>query len=118
MTTPDDDRPTTWAGNAPLDSRWWWSSVLPIGAGAAVIAFQVSAYTGEGGTWLNAVMIAVGAAVAAYGLAGLRKAYRDHRAAEAGPGGPGAPGGSGASGTGPGAAGTGEPGTGRTSTDG
>ncbi|MBX9245085.1 hypothetical protein ICW40_09735 [Actinotalea ferrariae] len=75
MTTPGDDE-RTWAGNQPLDQRWWWSPALMIVVGVVVIAFQVSAYTGDGGTWLNAVMIAVGAAVVVAGLFSLRKAHR------------------------------------------
>lgn len=80
MTTPGDDE-RTWAGNAPLDQRWWWSPALMIVVGVVVIAFQVSAYTGDGGIWLNAVMIAVGAAVVVAGLLSLRKAHRAKDAA-------------------------------------
>lgn len=80
MTTPDDDR-TTWTGRPALDTRWWWSPALMIVVGGVVIAYQVAAYVGDGGIWLNAVMIAVGAAVVIAGLVSLRRAYRAHEAA-------------------------------------
>lgn len=79
MTSPDDQQRTTWAGNAPLDSRWWWSPALMVVVGGVVIAYQVAAYTGEGGRWFNAVMIAIGAAVAVAGLVQLRRAHRAQR---------------------------------------
>lgn len=81
MTTPDDDQ-RTWAGNRPLTTRWWWSPALMIVVGGVVIGYQVSAYVGEGGIFLNGVMIAVGAAVVVAGLVSLRRAYAAHRAAE------------------------------------
>lgn len=70
--SPDDE---TTDGPPPLGERWWWSSTLKIVVGLVVIGYQVSAYASEdGGIWLNAVMIAVGAAVAAWGAVGLWRA--------------------------------------------
>lgn len=77
MTTPEpDEERTTWAGNAPLDTRWWWSPALMVVVGVVVIAYQVAAYRGEGGTWLNAAMILIGGGVAVTGLVSLLRAYR------------------------------------------
>lgn len=81
MTTPDDDR-TTWTGRPALDTRWWWSPALMIVVGVVVIGYQVSAYRGEGGIWLNGVMIVVGAGVVVAGLVSLRRAHRAHLAAQ------------------------------------
>ncbi len=93
MTTPEpaDERPEqderseqperTWAGNRPLDTRWWWSPALMVVVGGAVIGYQVAAYRGEGGgTWLNAAMILIGGAVAVWGLVSLVHAYRAEHA--------------------------------------
>lgn len=81
---PTADEPTggaasaedrTFAGNVPLNRRWWWSPVLMIVVGSVVIGYQVSAYTGDGGIWLNGVMIAIGAAVVGAGLVSLHRAW-------------------------------------------
>lgn len=79
--TPSDRSDTTWAGNRSLDSRWWWSPALWIVVGLGVIAYQLGAYLGEGGMWLNAVMIAIGAGVALSGLVQLKRAHAEHVAA-------------------------------------
>ena len=67
-----------------LDARWWWSSSLPVIVGLVVIGYQVSAFADGVGTWANGAMIALGGAVALWGLAGLRKDYAAHRAASRG----------------------------------
>lgn len=77
-TAPQEE--TTFAGNRPLTTRWWWSPVLMVVVGVAVIGYQVSAYTNGGGMWMNAVMIAIGAAVAVAGLVSLWRAYPAERA--------------------------------------
>ncbi|WP_182113917.1 MULTISPECIES: hypothetical protein [unclassified Actinotalea] len=84
MTTPDDEQ-RTWAGNRPLTTRWWWSPALMIVVGAVVIGYQVSAYVGEGGIFLNGVMIVIGAAVMVAGFVSLRRAHREQRATVASP---------------------------------
>lgn len=80
--TPQERPDTTWAGNRSLDSRWWWSPALWIVVGLGVIAYQLGAYFGEGGMWLNAVMIAIGAGVALSGLVQLKRAHAEHVAAQ------------------------------------
>lgn len=80
--TPQERSDTTWAGNRSLDSRWWWSPALWIVVGLGVIAYQLGAYLGEGGMWLNAVMIAIGAGVALSGLVQLKRAHVEHVAAQ------------------------------------
>lgn len=82
---PSDDGAAdrTWAGNQPLDQRWWWSPALMVVVGIAVIAYQVGAFRGEGGGfWLNWVMVAAGAAVAVWGLVRLKHAWDAHQAQE------------------------------------
>lgn len=69
----DDER--TFAGNVPLSRRWWWSPLLMVVVGGVVIGYQVSAYTGDGGIWLNGVMIAIGAGVVGAGLVSLHRAW-------------------------------------------
>lgn len=66
--------------DAPSDPQWWRSASLMILVGGVVIAYQVAAYTGEGGMWLNAVMIVIGAAVVVAGLLSLRRAHTEHLA--------------------------------------
>ena len=56
------------------DGAWWWSPGLMVVVGVVVIGFQVQAYTGDGGTVLNAIMIAIGAAVAGTGVVQLWRA--------------------------------------------
>lgn len=89
--SPDDAAPAdrdgasnlTFAGNRSLDSRWWWSPTLMIVVGAVVIGYQFGAILGEGGIWLNWVMVAVAAGVAIAGLVSLKRAYAAERATRA-----------------------------------
>ncbi|WP_149205015.1 hypothetical protein [Actinotalea subterranea] len=79
--TPGAEERVTWAGNRPLDSRWWWSPSLMVVVGIVVIGYQMSAYLGEGGIWLNGVMIAVGVVVVGAGVVSMVRARRRHLAA-------------------------------------
>lgn len=72
---PREDPELTFAGNVPLNRRWWWPSTLRVVAGLAVIYFQVSAFTDGGGMWLNIVLMVLGAAVVVAGLIGLQRAW-------------------------------------------
>ncbi len=76
---PPADSPGT--PSRSLDARWWWSSSLPVIVGLVVIGYQVSAFTDGVGTWANGAMIALGAGVALWGLAGLRRDHAARRAA-------------------------------------
>lgn len=69
---PQTDEPTKDAGTG--DQAWWWSPGLMVVVGVVVVGFQVQAYTAGGGTVLNAIMIAIGVAVAATGLVQLWRA--------------------------------------------
>lgn len=80
--TPQEQSDLTFAGNRSLDSRWWWSSMVWIVVGLGVIAYQLGAYFGEGGMWMNAVMIAIGAGVAIAGLVQLKRAHAEHVASQ------------------------------------
>ena len=77
--TEHDDEPRTLEGNAPADRKWWWSPVLMIVVGVAVVAYQYSAITGEGAIVLNWVLVAIGGTVAIAGLVSLKRAWDAER---------------------------------------
>lgn len=87
--TPDE--PLTWAGNRPLDTRWWWSPALLVVVGVVVIWFQWSAIGAGSGIALNWVMVAIGAGVVIAGLVSLRRAHAAQRDATGSPAGEGRP---------------------------
>lgn len=65
----------TWAGNVPLDKRWWWSGGLWMILGAGVIAYQVPVITNGEPIALTWAMVVAGLAVMVSGVIQLR---RDH----------------------------------------
>lgn len=67
--------PLTWAGNVPLDKRWWWSGTLWLVLGAGVIAYQLPVITGGEPIALTWAMVVAGLAVMISGIVQLR---RDH----------------------------------------
>ena len=65
----------TWAGNVPLDKRWWWSGGLWVLLGAGVVAYQLPVITGGEPIALTWAMVVAGLAVMVSGVVQLR---RDH----------------------------------------
>lgn len=73
--TQGDGEERTWAGNVPLDRRWWWSPALMIVVGIAVAAYQYSVIADGSAIALTWVMVAIGAVVAVAGLVQLKRAW-------------------------------------------
>jgi hypothetical protein len=77
---PDQDDGTDEAPRPQVHERWWWTGTFRAVLGGVVVGYQWPVVTaGEAGT-LNWVMIAVGAAVCAWGLWLVWQAYQDQRA--------------------------------------
>ncbi|NCT90739.1 hypothetical protein GXB85_07240 [Cellulomonas sp. APG4] len=79
-TSPDrrpqgDGEERTWAGNVPLDRRWWWSPALMVVVGIAVAAYQYSVIADGTAIALTWVMVAIGAVVTVAGLVQLKRAW-------------------------------------------
>lgn len=74
-----EDTGLTWAGNVPLDKRWWWSGGLWLILGAGVIAYQLPVITGGEPIALTWAMVVAGLAVMVSGAVQLR---RDHAKAK------------------------------------
>ena len=77
--TAENPQELTWAGNVPLDKRWWWSGGLWVILGAGVIAYQLPVITGGEPIALTWAMVVAGLAVIVSGVVQLR---RDHAAAK------------------------------------
>jgi hypothetical protein len=57
--------------------RWWFSAMLQIVAGAAIVAFQWGPISGGTANWANWLVGLAGVLVAGYGALGLLIAQRD-----------------------------------------
>ncbi|NTW41413.1 MAG: hypothetical protein HGA44_16305 [Cellulomonadaceae bacterium] len=86
-TTPQPTEPErrTWAGNKPLDTRWWWSASLMIVVGLVVIGYQAKVLMAGTGIALNWVMVVIGAVVVGWGVVDLIKDARARRVETGGP---------------------------------
>lgn len=76
--SPDDtspeDKPT------PATSKWWFSSMLQVVAGGAVIAFQWGLLTTGQANWLNWVVAAFGLIILVIGARGWYAAWQKEQA--------------------------------------
>lgn len=76
--TPERADEPTEQLNGPLTDRWWWSGAFRMIAGGGVVAYQVPVLQAEPFA-LTYVMVALGAAVAVWGVLVLRTDYAIHR---------------------------------------
>lgn len=65
-----------------LTNRWWWSGTFRTVIGIVIAVLQWGPISDGYSNWLNFVMIAVGAAVAVWGVIDLIRDYNNHNKAD------------------------------------
>jgi hypothetical protein len=73
--SPDDSSPDS-DEQTPTTQKWWFSNMLQVVAGGAVIAFQWELITTGQANWLNWVVAALGLVILALGARGWFSNWR------------------------------------------